>query len=66
MSKQEETEMMIDTFRDVAGAEDAEKITIRLEVRTMLRLLILTDSVKADGKSICVESLETGQGKSIR
>ena len=66
MSKQEKTEMMIDTFRDVAGAEDAEKITIRLEVRTMLRLLILTDSVKADGKSICVESMETGQGKSIR
>ena len=51
----------------MAGAEDAEKITIRLEVRTMSSLLFfLTDSVKADGKSICVESLETGQGKSIR
>ena len=26
----------------------------------------LMDCVKADGKSICVESLETSQGKSIR
>jgi len=43
--------MVKEKSRDVAGAEDAEKITIRLE---------------ADGKSICVESLETGQGKSIR
>ena len=33
-----------DVTRDVAGAQDAEKITIRLEV---------------DGKCICVESQET-------
>ena len=42
--------MKIDVTRDVAGSQDAEKITIRLEV---------------DGKCICVESQETGHGGRI-
>ena len=39
-------------IRDITGVDDAEKISIRLEV---------------DGKSVCVESMETVRGgKCIR